>query len=286
MRGIYLISLVALLYSCDVFDTKKEEIPGFVVITAADLQTNLDQGANTSNIVDATVFANSVFIGTFELPATVPILHPGTVQLQIAAGIKNNGLTNDRQIYPFYDFFEKEVTVIPDATVPITTDSTITFQYFPTGINYVIEDFEQIGYTLVPTGINTAELDQISSPPKNVKTITSLQVVLPPDSGRFNVVSQWNLSGLPKGNNMYLEIDFKGTVPLEIGIVTLDPSIQFVFAVGLIPKQEYTKVYIDLTDEISQQISANNFEIYLDAQASNSSVSDSIFIDNLKFVYP
>lgn len=286
MRGIYLISLLVLLTSCDIFD-KEEDIPGFVVITSADLQTNLDQGANTSNIVDATVFANSIFVGTFELPATIPILQTGTVQLQIAAGIKNNGLTNDRQVYPFYDFYEKEVTVIPDATVPITTDSTITFKYFPTGINYVIEDFDDANtLTLAPTGINNATTDLISSPPQNVKTNTSYEAILPPDTGRFNVITNWNLHNLPKGNNMYLEIDFKGTVPLEVGIVTLDPAIHFIFALGLIPKPEYTKVYIDLTDEISQQISTNNFEIYLNAQSSNSFENDSIFIDNLKFVYP
>lgn len=265
---------------------KEEDIPGFVTITSADLQTNFEQGANTSNIVDATVFANSIFVGTFELPATIPIMQTGTVELQIAAGIKNNGLTNDRLIYPFYDFYKKEVTVIPDATVPISTDSTITFKYFANGIKYVIEDFEQTGTTLIPTGINNVLPDQISSPPRNVKTGTSLQVVLPPDSGHFNVISQWNLHDLPKGNNMYLEIDFKGTVPLEVGIVTLDPAIHFIFALGLIPKQEYTKVYIDLTDEISQQISTNKFEIYLNAQSSNSFANDTIFIDNLKFVYP
>lgn len=285
MKGIYLLSLLVLLTSCDIFD-KEEDIPGFVAITAANLQTTIDQGANTSNIVDATVFANSVFVGTFELPATIPIMQTGPVELQIAAGIKNNGLTNDRQIYPFYDFYKKEITVIPDATVPISSDSTITFKYFDNGIKYVIEDFEQTGITLIPTGINNAVLTQISSPPRNVKTFTSLQAVLPADSGKFNVITQWNLHDLPKGNNMYLEIDFKGTVPLELGIVTLDPAVHFVFALGLVPKDNYTKIYVDLTDEISQQISTNHFEIFLNAQSSNSSANDSIFIDNLKFVYP
>ena len=90
---------------------KEEDIPGFVVITAADLQTNFEQGANTSNIVDATVFANSVFVGTFELPATIPIMQTGPVELQIAAGIKNNGLVNDRLIYPFYDFFTMDTLI-------------------------------------------------------------------------------------------------------------------------------------------------------------------------------
>lgn len=288
MRGIYLISCLLLLFlnSCDILDTKEETIPSYLTITSADLQTTFSEGAPTSNIVDATVYVSDNFVGTYELPATVPILRSGATDIKVAAGIKNNGLTNDRRSYPFYTFITKEVTLIPDATTPINATGHLTFNYYSDILHFEIEDFEGIGYSIIPTGLNNAEISQISAPPQNVKTSISLQAVIPADTGRFDVITDWDLTNLPKGNSMYLEIDFKGTVPLEIGIYTLDPTVKKVFALGLVPQEQYTKVYVELTDEISRQVQTQSYQIYLSAQSKHLTVADSVFIDNLKFIYP
>src|SRR5690606_7105479 len=123
-----------------------------------DLQTNALEGANTSNIVDATVYANNNFVGTFELPATVPIMQSGDVEIAIGAGIRNNGLSSDRRIYPFYELDRRTVTLIPGALTPISADTSVTFKYYSEGLNFVIEDFELTGYTLLESSRNSALL--------------------------------------------------------------------------------------------------------------------------------
>lgn len=280
MKRIYFILCLCFLASCDIFD-KEEDIPSFVVITSADLQTTSEEGANTSNIVDATVFANNFFVGTFELPATVPILEEGPTEITVAAGIRNNGLSSDRRIYPFYDFYRKNVSLIPSEVISLEEDSSLTFTYFNQGLNFVIEDFESTGYDLIEAQGSNAALAQPLLP-----TSYALEALFTTDSSHFEVRSDWVLTNLPKGNPMYLEIDYKGTLDLLVGVVTVDPIVQKIFALGIKPQTEFTKVYIELTDEISRQISTNQFEIYLEANLPIGATTGSLYIDNLKFIYP
>lgn len=285
MRGVYLIFLMGVLLSCDLFD-KEEDIPGFIYVQSADLQTIAGQGANSSNIVDITAYANNEFLGTFELPATIPVLTTGDVQLILAPGIKNNGMVSDRRMYPFYQFYRKTFTVIPDAVVPVEADSNITFKYYDDGLKFFIEDFEETGYDLIETTSSTAILNQITSPPENVKDGFTLEALLDSEHDLFEVRTDWGLTNLPKGSNMYLEIDFKGTVPLEIGIITVDPVVQKIFALGLVPQEEFTKVYVNLTEKISRQIMTTHYELYFEAKLPAGSPSAELYIDNIKFIYP
>src|SRR5690554_2390995 len=273
MRGVYLIFLMTVFLSCDIFD-EEEDIPGFIYIESADLQTLPGQGSNSSSIIDITAYANSQFLGTFELLATISVLATGEIQLTLAPGIKNNGMISDRRLYPFYQLYRSTFTAIPDAVVPVEPDSNITFKYYDDGLKFFIEDFEATGYDLVETTNSNAVLNQITSPPENVKDGYTLEVLLiPDDHNHFEVRTDWDLSNLPKGNNMYLEIDFKGSVPLEIGIITRSPVVQKIFALGLVPQENFTKVYVDLTDKISREIMTTHYEIYFEAYLPGGSES-------------
>ena len=285
MKGVYLIFLMGLLLSCDIFD-KEEDIPGFIYIDSADLSTTTGQGANSSSIIDVTAYANNEFLGTFELPATIPVLTTGDIDLVIAPGIKNNGMVSDRKMYPFYEFYRKKFTVIPDAVVPIEPDSSITFKYYNEGLHFYIEDFEATGYDLVEASTSNAILNQITSPPENVKNGYTLEVLLNSEHNHFEVRTDWGLTNLPKGSNMYLEIDFKGSIPLEIGIITASPVVKKIFALGLVPQKDFTKVYIDLTEKISREVATTHFEIYFEAQLPSGKESAELYIDNIKFIYP
>lgn len=271
--------------SCDIFD-KEEDIPGFIYIDAASLSTQSFQGSNSSNIVDVAAFANNTFLGTFELPATIPTLETGEVNFSFDAGIKNNGMIGDRRIYPFYKSTNKKINIIPDAVVPVSPDSTITFNYFEERIKYYIEDFESTGYELVESTVNTAVLSQISSPQEDVKDGFTLKVEMTSQNNRFDVRTDWKLTHLPKGSPIYLEIDFKGTAPLHIGILTIQPDVKDVFAIGLVPQQKFTKVYVDLTEKIAREIAAQEFEIYFTSSLPEGESEAELFIDNIKFIYP
>ncbi len=285
MRNYIWVFLAILIAGCDIFD-KDETIPGYVYIESADLSTNeLTEGANTSNIVDATVFANDEFMGTFELPATVPILINGPVNIKVGAGIRNNGLSSDRRIYPFYDFYTEDIELFPHVVTPLG-DSTITFQYFDSGLYFTIEDFEEtIGSQLLPLDNNTADFLVTIDEEEVLSGDGSLKIELTPENSVFEARTVWDFYNLPTGANMYLELDFKGNHYLEVGILAQNPQRK-IFALGLNPTDEWTKVYIELTDEISSQFNADPIEIYFQSVLSTNNTAKTLYLDNLKFIHP
>ncbi|HKL03159.1 MAG TPA: hypothetical protein VJ911_05765 [Cryomorphaceae bacterium] len=286
MKILYAIAFVFLFAGCDIFD-KDEEIPSFLYIEKADVTTNsATQGANTHEIVDATVFANSIFVGTFELPATVPILESGDTRISIGAGIKNNGISTNRVIYPFYEINRRNLTLVPDAVTPISADSTVTFTYFDTGINYFIEGFEDLGNTLEAFPENNVSFNVIDSPPEDVSRGQSLKIDLTSENNVFYAATTWSLTNLPTGINMYMEIDYKGNHPVDIGIITRDSPNNKIFAGGINPTDEWTKVYLELTDEISEQITNNVYDIFLESRIEPGQQNRTIYIDNIKFLHP
>jgi len=284
MKKFYFAFIILLATACDIFD-KEETIPGLIVIKSIELETTeATEGANTHAIVDATVFADDQFVGTYELPATIPILKNGNTSLNISGGIKNNGLVDNRIIYPFYNFVLKDIELLPDVKIPVNPDSIVTVEYFP-DLNFEIEDFEDIGLLFEAEPDDNAEINVINQPPENVSRSQSLEVTLPSGNGVFYRRSTFDLINLPKGSPMFLELDYKGTVPLEVGIFTEDAPFVKVFAGGINPTDEWTKIYFEFTNEIAFQTQNDQFEIYLESRSSSLS-AEKIYLDNIKFVYP
>lgn len=292
MRKFYCL-LILLVSACDVFD-KDEPIPGFVYVEAGDLIVASDgrEGPNTNAIVDAHIFANDIFVGTIELPGSVPILEEGPTRITIGGGIQNNGISSDRIIYPFYEFLQTTVDLKPGIVSPIREDSIAEFNYFPTGdqaqLKMLFEGFENIGNVWEPSQIEGTAIINSSEDVLPGSGSNSGKIVLDDDFPNFEVFSQepeWDLSGIAPGNTVYLELDYKGNNPIEIGIRTRTPSVRKIFALGLNPTETWTKIYVDLTNEIGQGQTID-FQIYLEAVKTTTDPQAIIYLDNMKVVYP
>lgn len=274
--------IVMLLSGCDIFD-KEELAPGFIYIEKGDLVTNPEtEGPATHGITDVHVFANEDFVGTYELPARVAILENGPTRINVSAGIKNNGIISQRVIYPFYAPLLKEIDLIPGAVIPISDDSVAVFNYFPDAYNFFFEDFEGIGNSLSATGISDTEI--IAQDETVREGLFSGRILLNDNQPVFQAASAWELGGIPVGTPAYLEIDFKGNNPLEIGFLR-GSSNQKVFVIGLREQEEWTKVYIDLRPRMATMVGTLNFSIYLESQKPSNVEEVELFVDNVKFVY-
>jgi hypothetical protein len=284
MKKVLWPLLLVLVYGCDIFD-KEETIPGFVYIESSDLITDEEtQGANTSNIYDATVYADGEFMGTFEMPAKVPILKNGNTDILVGAGIKNNGLGADRRIYPFYAFHSATINLQPNTVSPITADSIITYQYFP-DLNFRIIGFETIGTQLEAMPTNTADFFKTTNTSEVLTGQGSLEINMTQEGSQFYTRTNWNLANLTPGASMYLEIDFKGDQYIEIGVLAQNPE-RAIFAGGINPTEEWTKVYIELTDEISPLFNADPLNIYFRSILNAGEPDKTMFMDNIKFITP
>ncbi len=278
------IVLVCTLSACDIFN-REEMAPGFIHISRADLVTNeAVEGAPTHDIVDVHVFANEDFVGSYELPATIAILENGPTRISINAGIKNSGALLRRVIYPFYAPLNIEKDLLPGVVLPVREDSTAVFNYFPNAYNFVFEDFESIGNAFVSGENSDAEVQAQNAVVRSGEL--SGQISLSSGTPYFFSTLDWELANIPRGIIAYLEIDFKGNNPLEIGIQRGGPTGPKFFLIGLNPREEWTKVYIDLSRTLGQNVGTLPFTFYFESQLLPENSSAEMYVDNVKFVYP
>ena len=79
--GTLLIAVI-FLGSC----TKGDKVPSYLIVPSVDLSTSGLQGSNTKNITDTWVYVNDEFMGSWELPARIPVLKEGSVNVRVDAG--------------------------------------------------------------------------------------------------------------------------------------------------------------------------------------------------------
>ena len=101
-RKVLIILLIVVFSSCKK-DQFKAEIPSYIHIESIDLETDSFEGSDSQNLTDAWVTMDGNFLGAFELPCTIPILSDGAHEFRVSSGIKANGISATRIIYPFFE---------------------------------------------------------------------------------------------------------------------------------------------------------------------------------------
>ena len=109
MRNVknYILVLVILFgfNSCSK-DELEATIPSYISIDKFTISTNYStQGTSSSNITDAWVYIDNDLVGIFELPAKFPVLKEGNVKIDVYPGIKENGISERRSKYIFYNAY-------------------------------------------------------------------------------------------------------------------------------------------------------------------------------------
>ena len=115
MRDVIITLLLFFLSfsSCEIINPD-EKIPAYIHIDSIMMEDY------SSNIHDAWVNLDGNFIGVYELPCTFPVIVDSIHTLTIRGGIRNNGMSADRLIYPFYTKYEMEQIFTPGETYEIS----------------------------------------------------------------------------------------------------------------------------------------------------------------------
>ncbi|MEN8809805.1 MAG: hypothetical protein ABF264_00600 [Flavobacteriales bacterium] len=271
------------LQSCKVFNPD-EIIPSYIYIKDIIVQPNSNQGTSNDNLVDAWVYVDGNLIGTYELPSKIPIHAEGSYNLQIFAGIKKSGLTNLRIQHDFFNSFDTIINSIAynlDTIVPkVTYESTA---------NIWIEDFEDPGIKFTAMSYSDTVIEI---------TTANSQVFEGNGSGKIEFdashlffesrTNETSFNSFPKGGKpVYMELNYKSNEVLTIGIYHNNISGGLVKEeyINLFPTgDEWKKTYLVLTDIVSPQIRATQFEIYIEVQ-KDKSTAPLVLIDNLKVMY-
>ena len=273
MKKIIALILVTSLISC-----KKEDInnvPSYMSINSVILDEN-----STHNITDAWVYIDDNLQGVYELPANFPILKDGIHKLRIKAGIKDNGISASRIPYSFYtSYIIEEQDFNPEETRVITP----IFRYIEDiVVDEDSEDFEN--YNLDP--------DNISFSINNISPIDgNYGIIKLTDSILLTEFTTDPIKNLPQaGAPVYLELDYKCNIQFLIGVY-INPPVSS--SLPVIPKdllwinkkEEWNKIYVNLTSTISEAVGADSFTIFIQIERDFSKDENTVSIDNLRIIY-
>jgi len=294
MRAILILSsVVFLLGSC----IKNNPDPSWIEVNDWQLIANPDAqyptGELTENITDAWVYVDNELIGVFEVPFKIPVLLDGGRELKIYPAVKNNGISATKKIYPFLEPFVTDVNLVMNEVVTVTPVT----QYYKS-IQFWIEDFEDASFAIADGNGSLASLVRTSDANvlnNNVNGAFFGRIALNETNNTYIGSTTANNQGslvmdLPRGQEVYLEIDYHTTSNLVTGVLAINSSGIADNPMVQINGQDasevqWRKIYIDLREVVSGSTDADYFEFSFNAELESGVASGEINIDNIKAVY-
>lgn len=279
-----------MINSCEIINPE-EDIPAYLYIEGFNLNTDVfEEGTNAHKITEAHLFVAGKKVGIFALPAIIPVLEMGTQEIQVFPGIRENGLSNITDVYPYYDRYITTLTLQPgvvDTIRPVTTYAdNANFLFSPQ------EGFEDA------TLLFDTDLDGNTD---NGMEVTTLDIFEGTGSGLIRVrreegqveVGSNLLTTIPQnGTQTYLEMNYKTEVVFIVGVLGYDDrgiAVYAEFEKGVNPKAEWNKIYFNFTPEMnairnfSPAVVEYRFAIFTNLLDSDMEEAD-IFLDNIKLV--
>ena len=269
--------IIILLILIGITSCKKEninQIPTYITIESITLDQN-----SSSNITDAWVYIDDNLQGVYELPANFPVLEQGVHKLRIKAGIKDNGIAGTRIPYPFYSSyiveqqeFNQETTLLSAPIVSYLESATLDDKP---------EDFDGNGLNL--------ETDSITFSINNNDPLDgNYGVITLTDSIFLSEVTTKEFNNLPQsGAPVYLELDYKCNTRFLVGVYINFPqsSVLQKDLLWINPKDDWNKIYINLTSTISEAVGVDFFKVFIAIQRDFTLDKNTINFDNLRVVY-
>lgn len=254
-KKIFILFYIILLYSCEI--DEKEKIPSYINIEKIELQTSHYQGTASENITDAWVSVNGNFIGVFELPAEFPVMETGEQKIIIKAGIKKNGISASRTIYPFYEAYEIEKVL---ETSKITKISP-KISYKEETIFDWMEDFESAGISLDTVNSNSSLMEKIDSSVFEGQYSGFTRIKIEDSLFQFKTINKFEKP--TNYSETYLEMNYKNNTEFVIGLIyETETSIKTIPVIYLNKKENWNKIYINLTQTFESYTEIKTYNLF------------------------
>ncbi len=281
LNVILFVACCLLLASCDIINPD-EPTPSYLHINNIQLKTDYSiEGTASHNITDAWVYVDNDLIGMYELPATLPVLKKGVQNIKVRAGIKQNGISDTRVFYPFYDFYDTTRQLSPlkvDTLQPVVEyldQNKITFAW--------IEDFES-GNSIEKVGSPaTIERTPSGASPDFLKNWVG-KITLNSSADEFFGQSLQQFPQPDNNKEVYLELNYKCSHEFSVGITgEINGKQRSQLKVTINEKNYWNKIYIDFSKEIQQY--TGDYKIIFSTRKPDSISSAEIYLDNLKLIH-
>jgi hypothetical protein len=284
MRLLLSIFILSLFTGC----VKNNERPSWLKVNKWVLQSNPslsgELGELTESFKDCWVYVNDEIIGVFEVPFTIPILKSGNVNIKLFPAVRNNGISATKKIYPFVKEFVVNGTLTIDDTLEISPTTM-----YKEGLSIWREDFEDINIKIENDPNSSMAILGVSN--------ENLQPFNGNNYGKVtlnNTDSLWvaytQPLNLPKGREVYLEIDYLTTNNVTTGLLFISPlGIQNNPYIRLNAQSDqatqWKKIYIDLRELVGASPVNSEFRPTFSAIIDPGKTLTTIRLDNIKVIY-
>lgn len=264
-----------LLFSCK--KNRETEATFFLQTDTVKVNPTASQGSSSHNITDIWLYVDGQFQGAYPTGQLMPIVTKNeSVRIEAFAGIKNNGIAGTRIPWLLYQKLQYDTLIASGQHI----NRAFTFNYNPNVSFPWLEDFEgNSGVTIVKSPISEVSY-QISTPENSFEgksiemELNSSQIIAQLESAKSYT--------LPFANsNVYLELNYKCNVELEVGVFGTGTSEKP--ALKLTPKDYWNKVYIQLASVVNSEPKASSYKVYFRFYGNGG--NPKIQLDNIKLLF-
>lgn len=273
----FLLAFVCALTSCKKY--KPAETAFFLKADPVTVNPKPSQGTGDHKITDLGVYVNGQFQGTYPINSLLPIVSKGEpVRINILAGIKNNGISDTRVFWPFYDLLQID-TVLPGGT---THTIPITFSYNPSTVFAWQENFDSaVGYTIKRSAISETSFS--IAPASESFEGNSAELLLNNGMTIGQLESSESGYPLPSGSsNVFLEFNYRSNEEFSVGLI--DDSGILRPALNINPQTSWNKIYVQLSFAVNSPAVAKNYKVYF-RMLKKTADTPRLLLDNIKLVY-
>lgn len=265
--------------SCELINPE-EKIPSYIRIQNQTLETDLiSQGSSSHKITDAWVTINTSYLGTFEVPSTIPVLLTGKQHLILRAGIKENGISATRVAYPFYQPFETDILL----SVKELDTIQPKYVYNPLTQFKWMDDCNDV-FSMDKSSRNTATISITSNVQDIYEGKGSMEILLDSAHNFFEILTK-DYYDLPRDKPIWLELNFKTDIPVGIGLINASATNFDQYSkVFLNTSNSWNKVYLNFTPNITSQPTGTYFKVFIGTILPEGTTSAHIYLDNIKLL--
>lgn len=280
------LRIVPVLLSVAISACKKDGgTPAYIQLTPAVVRA-ANGDTISSKITDLWVYVDDQPAGVWESGRRVPLLGSGTSNVKLIAGVRKDGVTNDRIQYPFYATWSQDLDLIPEQALTVAP----VFRYFE-GVDIWLQDFEA-GFQLDTVDSKT----DIVTVPADGSLVGqgdfSGSITLDTQHDVFKCLSAGDPFLVPNGTAAFLEMDYRSDTRMLVGVrysvsgVPYEASYVYVAPTGTSTGNwAWNKIYIDLASPWGVT-GAVEKRFFIRAQLENGATSGHIELDNVKLVRP
>ena len=243
------------------------------------------EGALSESLSEAWVYIDDQCIGVFELPVKIPILKSGAVNLRVYPGVRVNGISATKKIYPFCEPYACPIVLAQNQTLNI---SPVT--KYSSNAHFYIEDFEGANVMLENdpnTSMANFVLDNVDLQPFNGNTYAKVNLNT---TDSIWVAYTTFSSYIPRGKDAYLEIDYYTTNRVVTSLIAISPggvkkNTNIQLNKSKPAEVKWKKIYIELKELVGASDASAYFDHGFEAWKERDLANTEIRIDNIKVVY-